>query len=187
MYANPNLINKTQPRKTFLCSRKVKILIRNMQKICFCFHFPLFARIPNTTPQLGGKTKPANLKLRAAGKQKPRSWYKVNMRRANKHIPHSAIPATCKHVELLRVMGLLHFSGVPPHFYTTLFYSILDIFVTFQFFTIFYNLLKTFKCFHIVIHHILPSYIWLHRAEIGRHFIILWVLLDFISLFHCCC
>ena len=125
MYANPNLINKTQPRKTFLCSRKVKILIRNMLKICLCFHFPLFARIPNTTPQLGGKTKPANLKLRAAGKQKPRSWYKVNMRRANKHIQHSAIPATCKHVELLRVMGLLHFSGVPPHFYTTLFYSIL--------------------------------------------------------------
>ena len=132
MYANPNLINKTQPRKTFLCSRKVKILIRNMLKICLCFHFPLFARIPNTTPQLEEKTKPANLKLRAAGKQKPRSWYKVNMRRANKHIQHSAIPATCKHVELLRVMGLLHFSGVPPHFYTTLFYSILNIFVTFQ-------------------------------------------------------
>ena len=130
MYANPNLINKTQPRKTFLCSRKVKILIRNMLKICLCFHFPLFARIPNTTPQLEEKTKPANLKLRAAGKQKPRSWYKVNMSRANKHIQQSLQPANmlsscgsweyCTSVTSLQIFT--------QHFYSTQFY----IFVCFR-------------------------------------------------------
>ena len=172
MYANPNLINKTQPRKTFLCSRKVKISIRNMLKICFCFHFPLFARIPNTTPQLGEKTKPANLKLRAAGKQKPRSWYKVNMSRANKHIQQSLQPAN-----MLSSCGLWEYCTsvtslqiFTQHFYLDLSISIS---VTFLCFTIFYILLKIFKCFQIVIPHILPCYIWLHRAEIGRRYILL--------------